>query len=352
MTICFFGSYNRTYCRNRILIDGLEKNNIKILHCNSHKEFFITRYFELTKKFIQLSKNVDNIYVAYRGHLDVFCAVIVGFIFNKKVFFDIYYSLYDTYVNDRRVVKPNSYKAVLYYLLDKYNCQLADCVITYTMATSKYLSLTFKQPISKFKTVYIGGDEMLYKPISRKPRKKIIVEFHGWFTRMQGAEYFIQAAKLLENKKNIEFRLIGNTVNYGYVFEVLQKLKPKTLNYFKNMSEKKLAKKIANADISVGHLSNITKAHVSISNKMYHAISCKVALIAANYEATKELLTSGKNCLLVKPENACDLANKINTLIENRNLRNKIASSGYKYHQKYLTNKIIGKSLINIIRAV
>lgn len=352
MNICFFGSYDKNYSRNSILIDGLKKNDVKIIECNSQKGFFLNRYYELFRKFINRVSDIDIIFVAYRGHLDMPFAYFLGKLFSKKVVFDIFYSLHDTYIFDRKSVKRNSLKAFFYFWLDKIDCLMADKVITFTESTTSFLVNTFDLPTKKFSVVYIGGNDTLYKPIKHKNKTRVIIEFHGWFTRMQGAEYLIDAAKKLRLHSEIKFWLIGNTVNYYYPLKLLKRENLKNIHYFNSMSETNLAKKIASADIGVGHLADTKKARITFSNKMYQALACKIALIAGNFPATRELLKDSENCLLVKPENSQDLADKILFLVRNKKLRIKIAQNGYILHRTKLVNKKIGQKFKEILTSV
>ena len=180
-------------------------------------------------------------------------------------------------------------------------------------------------------------------------RKEIIVEYHGWFTRTVGAEYFIQAAKILETQQNLKFWLIGNTVNYLYPLQLLEKLHPRNLTFFGNIPESSLAQKIAQADISVGHLGDTTKARISISNKILHALASRVAVIAGDYPAIRELLTNKVNCVFVTPSDSHALAETIVMLAKKSKLRRTIAHNGYFLHKQQLTNTILGGKLRNII---
>ncbi len=351
MAICFFGSYDRGYARNKILLDGLAELSIPVVHCHSSKGFFVPRYIELIQKFLKVRTKSSVIFVAYRGHLDVLCGFILAKIFGKKLVFDIFYSLHDTYLHDRKSIAVHSFSERMYFLLDTVNCMLSDHVIVLSHATGKFLCNTFTISRKKISVVYGGGNEKVFVPHQKSPnRKKVIVEFHGWFTRMQYPEIFIEAAKLLEKNANIEFWLIGSTVNYLKPLQMLQQEKPKNLVYMKPLSEAKLAKKIALADITVGHLGVTQKAHVTLSHKMYHGLAVGSVLIAGDYEATKEVLIDKKTCILVAPGDSGDLARKIMLLVKNTALREKIAKNGYALHASKFTNRQIALSLVKVIR--
>ncbi len=351
-TICYFGSYDNQYSRNRILIDGLKKNGVVVLECLSKEGSFVKRYPQLIKQYWSLRDKIDLIIVGFVGQLDMPLAWLLAKLTGKRVVFDMFYSMYDTYVFDRQSAKPGSFRALSYFWIDKVAASLADIVITDTNAHARYFIKTFKLNQKKFKRIFVGGDDTLFKPIKKRKKKKIIIEFHGIFTRLHGAEYFVEAAKILEHKKEIEFWLIGDTKNYFLPLELYKKLRPKNMKYFPALSVTNLAKKIAASDISIGHLGTTEKAKSVITNKMFHALSCRLALIAADTKATWELFKDRENAVFVRSGDAKDLAQKILFLVNNDKLRIKIAINGYELAKDSLTNVKLGQELIKIIKSL
>lgn len=350
ITICFFGYPNQEYSRSKILIDGLKKNNVSVVYCTDKSGFALTRYYRLFKKFIPLSSKCNAIFVQFPGQLNMPIAWILGKLFRKLVVYDAFVSMYDTYIFDREIASEDSFKAKFYFLVDKIACTLADIITLDTNAHIRYFVSTFNLKREKFFRVPVGGDDSLFKPSKRKKEtNKTIIEFHGMFTKIHGAEIFVRVAKKLENRKNLEFWLIGSSHNYRLPIKLYEKLKPKNLRYWPRMQVKKLARKIAQADIIIGHLGPTQKAKMVLTNKMYHALACRVALIAGKCSASDELLTNGQDCQYVNLFDEQDLQEKIIKLARNKRLRQKLAKNGHKLHQQKFTNEKLGKSLKMLI---
>lgn len=352
MTICFFGSYDPVYARNKILIDGLQKNGARVLHCRSNAGSVFTRYPELISQFLKIKDQVDVIYVAFVGHLNVPLAWILGKLFNKNIIFDMFYSMYDTYVFDRRSARSGSFRARSYFLIDKLSAMLADRVVTDTQAHANYFVNLLKLPKRKFHCVFVGGDDTLFTPGKRKVHNKIRVIFHGMFTRLHGAEYFVEAAKLLEKEKNLELILVGSSQNYTSPIQLYKKLKPKSLTYYPEMSISKLAGLLADCDISVGHLGTTVKAKSVITNKMFQAMASRVAVVAGDCAANLEVFTQGKNAWFVEMGDPKSLAEALRFLSHHAKVVKKLADNGYRYFKIHLTNEQIGKRLIQVIQQV
>ncbi len=149
MKICYWGTYDREYPRNKILISGLKKNKAEVVECNVtiwrdtaekmaaassgwanlkilHRWFFA--YLLLIRRFAAI-KDIDVLFIGYSGHFDVFVAFILCKMRKVPMVFDAFLSLYDSLVFDRKIVKKNSLKSAFLYYLDKYACRLADLVL-------------------------------------------------------------------------------------------------------------------------------------------------------------------------------------------------------------------------------
>lgn len=346
--ICIFGSYLPDYSRNKIIIDGLRKNGINVYQCQSGIGSAVKRYPELIKKFWKIRKEVQLIYVGFFGHLDMPLAWVLAKLTGMPLVFDMFYSMYDTYVYDRKSAEPHSIQAKSYALIDKLSGSLADIIITDTKAHASYFIKTFKINPSKFRRLFVGGDDTIFKIGRKKHNKTITVEFHGYFTRLHGAEYFVEAAKKLENESHLKFLLIGTTSNYVVPLERFHKLKPKNMTYIPELSPPQLSKTISDADISIGQLGITEKARSVITNKIFHGLACKTAVIVGDCPASHELLVDKETAIFVKMGNVNDLVEKIKLLAKDSLLRKKIAANGYRLYNIKLTNQKLGLELVKI----
>src|SRR3989344_6577531 len=100
MNICFFGSYDPNYSRNSILINGLNQDDVKVFQCRSTYGSVFLRYPDLIRKYWKIRNEINVIYVAFVGQLNMPLAWILARLTGKKLVFDMFYSMYDTYVYD------------------------------------------------------------------------------------------------------------------------------------------------------------------------------------------------------------------------------------------------------------
>ncbi|MFQ6056419.1 MAG: glycosyltransferase, partial [Methanosarcinales archaeon] len=290
MKICYFGSYNRDYPRNKILINGLRKNNVNVTECNFDFPHIITIKDSLSHEY-------DGIIVGFPGQKTVPFARLISKLKGVNLVFDAFLSVYNTYVFDRKDVKQNSLKGRYYYSLDKISCKLADVVLLDTYQHIKYFLKTFNISQNKFRRIFIGAEDNIFYPRKyKKDGDKFVVEFHGKFIPLQGTNYIIKAAKLLEKDKEIIFNLIGNGKTYEKTFRLAQKLKLKNVNFLGWIVYEKLPFFIANADVGLGIFGNTEKAKMVVPNKAYEILAMKKALITGDSPASREVgLINEKN---------------------------------------------------------
>jgi len=175
---------------------------------------------------------------------------------------------------------------------------------------------------------------------------KFLIVFWGYFIPLQGVEYIIKAAKLLEKHQDIQFQIIGKGQEYGKILDFVNKLSIKNINLLGRVSYEALPDYIEKADICLGIFGDTQKTLRVIPNKVYEAIAMKRPVITADTPAARELFTDRENILFCKTADPEDLAKKILELKNNKDLREKIVEGGYKIFKKSATPKIIGKELL------
>ena len=162
MRVCYFGTYSKLdgYPRNRVIIKGLKKVGVEVEECHidlwkdspdkisgigkgyrSFKKVFriIKAQINLGYKFLKV-KNYDAIIVGSIGHFEVFWAKLLNIFKRKPIVFDAFISLYDTIVNDRKLINPRSLLAKFLHWLDRYSCKLADIILLDTNANIDYFN--------------------------------------------------------------------------------------------------------------------------------------------------------------------------------------------------------------------
>ena len=165
---------------------------------------------------------------------------------------------------------------------------------------------------------------------------------------MQGIEYIVKAAKILE-KEAVIFNIIGKGQTYKDIARLSESLNLRNVNFVGFLPYRESADYLSMADVSLGIFGNTDKTLRVIPNKVYDALAMKKAVISADTPAMREFFTDRLNCLFCRRADPADLAAKIMELKNSPDLLNKIAENGYKIFTSKLTARVLIKQLIEII---
>lgn len=358
MRVCFFGGYNPGYIRNVIIKEGLIKNGVKVMECHTKSKFkFWLRYpilFFRHLKFFLIK--YDFIFVPAFRHKDVPLAKLLGLLTNKPVVFDPLVSRYETKVVDQKKVAPYSIQARHNFRIDKLSFKLADIVLVDTAAHADYYAREFGINRNKFSRVPVGvPDELfsLFKTGDKEKNRKennFLVQFFGSFLPLQGIEYIVRAARIVEIRdKNIRFELIGSGQTFPMIKRLVEELELKNITLRDWVPFNELPEVISRAHICLGIFGNTGKALRVVPNKVFQCLSLKKPVITGRTPAILEYFVDRKNIFLCEVANADSLANAIMLLKDNGKLRRKTAENGYKLIQENFTSELIGRQVKEIL---
>ncbi len=338
--VLYFGSYDPVYSRNRIIKKGLEANGIKVLE-DIASGLVLVRYFKLLMFFLKVQNQVRTIIIGFPGHYDIFLAFLLGKLFIKRVYYDIFASTYETYVLDRKVTAERSFRAKFYYILDWLGLKLADYIIIDTQAHGEFYKKLYGLNLKKAILIYVGSDPDYFHP--RKIEETTDVLFYGSYQPLQGTDIIIKAAAKLPR---IKFKMIGEGQTRKAAENLSKDLQLKNVEFVNWIPINNLAEEISRTKICLGIFGKYQKAEVVIPNKVFDAFASKKVVITSNNRAFQEINNySKKNIILIKPNNPLALASKIDMLLNDNKMRKNIATNGYLLYKSLFTPKLVVKNL-------
>ena len=337
--VLYFGVYDPSYARNWVLINGLRKNGVTVLELRRKPSRFspVKLFFD----YIKLREKFDVVVVGFPGQEIMFMARLLAW--NKPVVFDAFTSHYGGYLLDRKKWEINSFRSWYFMFLDRLSCKLADIVLLDTNAHIDFFVNEFKLSRKKFQRIWIGANDENFKPIENTKKKDSLfrVIFFGTYVPLQGAEYIVRAAKILETHKDIVFIFIGKGQDKFKSVSLAEKLVLKNVEFIDTMRPEDLRFKIARAQISLGLFGNTPKTSLVIPNKIYEAIAMGKAVITADTPAVRELFDDN-DMFLVEAANPKAIAEAILKLKSNPELTNQIAENSHKKFMNFASSEILG----------
>lgn len=370
--VCFFGTYDREYTANKIVLEGLKENRVQVLEINSEVKLtrldskkditwlaLLKRLIKKYKIFAEIIKNLDNfkkadvIYVAFPGHLDVLFAYPFAKIFKKKLILNPVVSFSYGFTEEQTILNKNSLLAKVAKIGETFIYKLIDLLLPDTPYQKEFFKKTFNIPDGKLRVLPIGADNRYYKytPYENKS-KKINVVYYGLYSPPHGVEHIIEAANILKNDKDIKFTLVGNGNAFQENFDRAKKLSLKNVEFFYETPIEQHPAIIQKADIFLGFLQKHPIVERVIPNKVYQGLALGKVVVTADAPVTRSVFKDRENIYLVKPSNPQELAKTVLELKKNPNLRVKIAKSGYSLYLEKFTPKAVGSLLKKYLEEV
>jgi len=352
MRVCYFGTYDSTYTRNRLMIQGLRENGVEVVECRTPQSSNkLKKYKELIKRHQQIKKegNYDVMVIGFAGHAIMPLAWFLAKLNRKKVILDLFVSEYDSVILDRKTYPKFSFQAFKFWLLDWLSCKLANLCLLDADEHIRFFVKAFKIKPEKFKTILLSCDPEIFYPREKPKSDKFIVHYHGSYSPIQGIKFVVQAAKLLA-QENIEFNIIGKLSNHQKEIDLAKEINAENVNFVDFMPYEQLAEQIAKSDLVLGMFGDTDKAMHCSAFKIVEGMAMKKPVVTGDTPALREIVEDKVTGLFCRMADAKDLANEILEIKNNPQLAEETAQGGYKFYLNNLTPKATGAELKKIIK--
>lgn len=310
-TILAFGFHDRKSPRHRSVCEELEKNGGTFLECHTEMKGFLNKCRDLRKKFRALAPDSGTVLVPFPGHFLMPLAWALTRRPHKKLIFDAFVSLYDTDVGDRRRFSPWHPRAWMLWAADLLSMHLADEVLIDTEAHRRFLIEKFHLDPARVRVIYLQARNDLFYPIRNQKsenRDLFKIFFYGTVIPLQGIEYILDAARILEEQNpSVHFSMVGSEKLKCMV----EKSGRKNISAGAFAPIEKLPDMIRNADLCLGIFGTSGKSRRVIPHKVVDAIACGVPVLTADTPAMRERFAGHPLVRLVRPGDGAALAEAI-----------------------------------------
>lgn len=363
MRVCYFGTYDADYVRNRVIIAGLRAQGVQVIECHVAlwKETadkvrqasrgvvnprlawrFLRAYVRLWRLYRQAG-DYDVMIVGYAGHIDVFPARLVTWLAHKPLVLDLFLSVHETVTEDRGLAGKRSLFGRALYLLEKAGCHLADRLFLDTEADIEYVSRKYGVPRDRFTCIRVGAEENVYYPIQAARESRFTAVYYGKFIPLHGIEHIIDAAKELEVEPEIRIEFIGDGQTYEAMRARAERLETRNIIWGSRWLEpEELRQHVARASVCLGIFGTSGKAQRVIPTKAYVALAMGKPLLTADSPAAREVFASGQNAILCPAGDGQAIAQAILRLKRDRMLYDAVGQAGYRLFTERFTTRSIG----------
>jgi glycosyltransferase involved in cell wall biosynthesis len=157
-----------------------------------------------------------------------------------------------------------------------------------------------------------------------KDNKRVLV-YAGGLSKIRGIKEIVAAVQSIEN---IEFLTLGSWENEEYKQLCEQADKNKKMNYIGLVKMDKVYSYLKMADIGIANLYHKPNYLTSLPIKAFEYMASGLPIIMSDFPYW---ITTFNECsLFVNPLDPADIKNKIEMILSDDNLRNKLAEAGKK----------------------
>lgn len=311
-------------------------------------------HIAIMARYLATANRPDRIYVPYPS---VFVLFLLSFLparhRPRRVVADVFISLYDTIVLDRRLLKQDGIVARVLKWIEKRAYVYADKLVVDTQQNARFLSSLFELPEAKITVIPLSTDEIHFQYTPYHPRSGICrVLFVGTLVPLHGLITILEAARLLSERPDIRFTLIGDGQDAPLV-EAWLHAHAIPLEWKRTWHPSSLiAEEIRHADICLGIFGAGDKTQRVCPFKLYAYASVGRAIITGKTDwlkaATEQI--SYEPFANVPVNDPAALAAKITQLANDQPLRTNLAESSHWFYKMHLGNQSALEKLSSCLR--
>ncbi len=341
MRALYFGTYDRASPRNAQVISCLTAAGVTVVE--RHRQLWGRSNWSLGLGQLarvaaaerglarEQEREADVVVVGYPGHFDMPAARRVAR--GRPIVFNPLVSLYDTLVGDRGRFRRGTPAAGVLRHADRAAFRRADLVVADTAAHASFFAETFGLPPERIAVCFVGAEDRLFRP-GWQPERPFHVLFVGKLIPLHGVDTILAAARLLPE---IPFRIVGS----GQLERLLAE-RPENVDWEPWVEYEDLPAAYQAAGCALGIFGAGPKAARVIPNKAFQALACARPLVTADTPASRELLRSGVDALLVPPADPEALAAAVKHLADDRVAAEALGEAGRETYAAHASESVLG----------
>ncbi len=346
-TVCIVGHHELDYPRNRSIQAWMREEGFELVLCH-HRAPFPWRTLLLVASYLKVAHRIHAVFVTEGGHPHVPYLKAATWLTRRPLIFDPFLSRYNTRVEDRGLYAPNSPQAYRAAWQDWAACHAADLLVFDTEAHRDYFFSRYglKKPAW---VIEVGVDEEIFRPAPNEAAGEPVIEadadrgfdvlFYGTFIPLHGAEYIVQAADRLRDRKEIRFTMIGHGQTFSEVRARAERLRVPNLCFLDPMPEPQLAERIQRADLCLGIFGEGEKSERVVPNKVVQCAAAAKAIITRSSRAVGQYFVHNRSAFLVEAADGAAIAEAVVTLGADADLRARLGRGARVVFENHFSSR-------------
>jgi glycosyltransferase involved in cell wall biosynthesis len=351
LRICLLGQHEAGYPRNvsiRRLLSGL--GCVVEEHVSEAPGWL--RELDILGHVLRRAHHIDVLFVTEGGHRFVPLLAPFARWLGKPLVFDPFTSRYNTYVEDRRLVRRSSLRAAQLRLMDWLAMRTADLSLFDTAEHRRYFERHYG-PCRRSAVLEIGVDEDVFAPLAAEPEGDVFhVLFYGTYIPLQGVEVVVEAAQLLRAERGIHFTLVGRGQTRAAIEARVRELALANVTMCEPVPAADLPGWMARSQVVLGIFGGTIKAGNVVPNKLVQAAACGRPTITLGSPAVQRYFTADQSTVFVPAAAPAELAAAIVRLRADAELRARIGRGARSVFERHFSRQALAIKLSAALRQV
>ena len=166
----------------------------------------------------------------------------------------------------------------------------------------------------------------------------------------QGLEIILKAAKLLEDKPDVQFIIQGSGPEKEKLLNLRDELNVSNVHFFDPVAKSEMPAIVKAVDVALVPLKNLPLFQGAIPSKVFEALAMKKPLLlGVDGEARKHFIEKANAGFFFIPENEEDLAHQIRKLVDNPNFIPEMGTNARNYVSNHFNRDKIAAEFLKVL---
>jgi len=237
----------------------------------------------------------------------------------------------------------------------KFLYQAAERIVVVSPAFQPAITRNWGIPEEKISVVENGVETDLFSPEpgGMAPGKKFVVSYIGTMGNAHGLTTLLDAAGMLQNSNpEIEFLLVGEGAEKAALMSQAAQKNLTNIRWMPQQPREKIPGIIRESDVCLVLLRKSEVFETVIPTKMLEFMSCGRPLVLGVRGQAQQIVQAAQCGICISPEEPAELAQAIQKLHGDAELRKRLGSNGRQYILEHFCRKQLSRKYTGVLNAV
>ena len=180
----------------------------------------------------------------------------------------------------------------------------------------------------------------------------ILFFYGGVVGYAQGLDVILNAAKLVENRPEIQFIIQGAGPEKERLLQLKEELNVTNVHFLPPVDKSEMPGVLKEINVAVIPLRKLDLFEGAIPSKVFETLAMEIPiLLGVNGEARFHFVDKAQAAIFVEPENAAVLAENVLLLADNPELAREMGKKGRKYAESQFNRDVIASNFLKTLNA-